>query len=213
MPALGPVAARRVSAFAHVLSLAGPLQSIEDRYDYSIKKNLRTAAKNGVVVRDARTVDDVDAYYELTQAVAVKYGRSSYSRDLFHTIFRRMVRSGEATITLAVVGDQPASGAVHVMTKDHVFNWLTASHPDLLPSRPNEAVIAHAIRSAVERKSVTYNLGASPATADGLIRFKEKWGALRHDYSTYEINSAALSGLLGKTVRKVRYFLRDHFRI
>jgi CelD/BcsL family acetyltransferase involved in cellulose biosynthesis len=212
-PTLSKYPTKCVPVVAHVLPLTAPLESIEANYDHSIRKNLRTAARNGVVVRDATSHEDVDLYYELTQAVADKYKRPPYPRELFHNIFQEMVPRGEAKLPLAFRGDDPLSGAIHVMTQSHVFNWLTASNPKHLEYRPNEAVISSMIRWAVQRGSTVYNLGASPADAEGLIRFKEKWGAKKHAYTIYEIDANSRLGLGGKAIRRVRAFLRENLGV
>jgi lipid II:glycine glycyltransferase (peptidoglycan interpeptide bridge formation enzyme) len=208
-PLLSKYATKCVPVFGHVLPLTAPLESIEANYDYSIRKNLRTATRSGVVVRDATSHEDVDLYYALTQAVADKYKRPPYPCELFHNIFQEMVLRGEAKLPLAFRGDDPVSGALHVMTKSHVFNWLTASNPKHLECRPNEAVISSMIRWAVQRGSTVYNLGASPVDAEGLIRFKEKWGARRQGYTIYEIDPDSRLGLGRKAIRRVRMFLRE----
>jgi hypothetical protein len=180
-------ASRRIDTFTHILALDRPPEEIYDRFDYSIKKNIRKAQRSNVVVRDAQTIDDVDIYFEMTQAIASKYGRPSYSRELFRGVFQLMVPRGEARFTLAFRDDQPLAGTMHLVDKRQIFNWLTASYPDGLEYRPNDALDSSMIEWASRKGLKAYNFGGSPPDAPGLIKFKEKWGAGKKTVSIYEI--------------------------
>jgi CelD/BcsL family acetyltransferase involved in cellulose biosynthesis len=193
---LAKYASRRIDTFTHVLMLDRPPEEIYDRFDYSIKKNIRKAQRSNVVVRDANTLDEVDIYYNMTQAIARKYARPSYSRELFRRIFQLMVPRGEARITLAFHNDKPLAGALHIISKRQIFNWLTASYPDDLGYRPNDALDSFMIEWASRNGLEAYNFGGSPLNAAGLIRFKEKWGACKKTYTVYEIENMPKSLML-----------------
>jgi hypothetical protein len=182
---LSAVATSVSENFAHVLKLDRPMDEIYRDYDYSIKKNLKKAERNSVFVRDANEPGEIEAYCNLSDAVANKYGRAPYSRELFRAVYRLMAPLGHARFTLAFRYGCPIAGTLHIINRNHIFNWLTVSDPDFLDLRPVEAIIAAIIPWAASEGCQIYNFGASPSDAEGVIHFKEKWGAERTLYKTY----------------------------
>ena len=57
------------------------------------------------------------------------------------------------------------------------MNWLPVSREKSWPLRPNNFLIARTLETLCEAAYLEYNFGASPHGAEGLIRFKESWGA------------------------------------
>lgn len=182
--------------FTHVLKLGRPLEEISRDYDYSIKKNLKKAERNSVFVRDANAAREVEAYCDLSDEVAKKYNRPPYSRDFFRNVYELMTPLGHARFTLAFQHERPIAGTLHIISGNHIFNWLTVSNPSFLDLRPVEAIIATMISWAVSEGYETYNFGSSPGHAEGVIRFKEKWGAERILYKTYYLNKLSMTASL-----------------
>lgn len=190
-------------AFTHVLDLNQPIEEIHNRYDYSIRKNIEKAKRNGIIVRDIDTLDGIGEYYKITNAVAKKYNIEPYPKEFFINVFKFMVPRSEAKFSLTFRGEQPLSGAMHLISKGHIFNWLMPSYPEFLEYRPNEALISHMIDWAFEKKIEIYNFGGSPSDATGLIKFKEKWGTKKKEYNIYESGS---SSKIVKIIDTVQYF-------
>jgi CelD/BcsL family acetyltransferase involved in cellulose biosynthesis len=198
---LADYASKTTKVFTHVLPLDRPFEEIYANYDYTIKKNIAKSKRNNVVVRDVRTLDEVDDYYDMTCAIAKKYDRPAYSRELFRSIYRFMVPRGEARFTLAFHDDKPLAGALHIIGHGQIFNWLTASYADGLEYRPNDALDSFMIEWASRNGVKSYNFGGSPSDATGLIRFKEKWGARKKSYQVYEIEGMPK---MVKAIRRAR---------
>jgi lipid II:glycine glycyltransferase (peptidoglycan interpeptide bridge formation enzyme) len=128
--------------------------------------------------------------------VAKKYNRPPYSRDFFRNVYELMTPLGHARFTLAFQHGRPIAGTLHIISGNHIFNWLTVSNPSFLDLRPVEAIIATMISWAVSEGYETYNFGGSPGHAEGVIRFKEKWGAERILYKTYYLNKLSMTASL-----------------
>lgn len=179
-------ASKTFNRFTHILNLERPMSEIYDGYDYSIKKNLKKAAREKIKIKDAETIGEVDAYYDMANEIVLKYKRAPYSREFFQNIFKIMVPAGEAKFTLAFREGQPIAGSIQVARCGCVYNWLTASKRQMLEYRAVEAVDDAIIRWAVEQRFRVYDFGASPPEATGLIKFKEKWGCQKREYKQYE---------------------------
>jgi hypothetical protein len=178
--------------FTHILDLSQTLENIRNNFDYSIRKNIEKAKRNSLVVHTIEGPDELELYYSITNAVARKYNREPYPHELFLNIYKLMVEKGEAKFSLTFRGEQPLSGALHLIAKGHIFNWLMPAYPEYMEYRPNEALISSIIDWASEHNFKIYNFGGSPVDATGLIHFKEKWGTKRKEYNIYELESSSL---------------------
>jgi len=83
------------------------MEDIYSDYDYSIKKNLKKAASNSLSIREANSSTDIEAYCDLSDFVARKHGRPSYSREFFHNVYRFMAPSTNARFLLAWCHERP----------------------------------------------------------------------------------------------------------
>jgi CelD/BcsL family acetyltransferase involved in cellulose biosynthesis len=73
----------------------------------------------------------------------------------------------------------PIGGSLHFTFRGSAINWLTVSDERKWDLRPNHFLIARVMRDLCAAGFREYNLGGSPPEAEGLIKFKEAWGAER----------------------------------
>jgi lipid II:glycine glycyltransferase (peptidoglycan interpeptide bridge formation enzyme) len=66
------------------------------------------------------------------------------------------------------------------------MNWLTVSDRSFSHVRAHDFIFSDSIRTLVERGIKVYDMGASPEGAQGLKRFKEKWGGKVQIFQVYE---------------------------
>jgi len=212
MSALGARCASLQEVYALVLDTNRPFDDIYTGYDYSIKKNLRKADRQNILIRDVGNEIELEEYCLMADVIAEKYGRKPYPRQLFLNIYKLMVPREEAKFTMAFLGNKAIAGALHIMNNGHVFNWLTVSYPETLIYRPVEAVDSNIIEWSCANGYRLYNFGASPINAHSLIKFKEKWGTKRLPYTIFQIENKAdsFSGLFLSTnlIRRVKNRLK-----
>ncbi len=73
------------------------------------------------------------------------------------------------------------AAGVFLTYNDTLVYKYVASDVSALNDRPNECLVFHAIRMAVEGGYATFDFGISKRSQEGLRQFKSKWGAVEHD--------------------------------
>jgi lipid II:glycine glycyltransferase (peptidoglycan interpeptide bridge formation enzyme) len=174
--------------FLHRLELNRSYDELQKKiFNRSIRKNLNTAKKNGIVIVNIENLQQVRQYYDIARHTYLRRGgKMIYSLDFYENIFNIMLPAGLIKWQLAEIDGEAIAGAIHLVYKDTVFNLLEASYRDRQSLRPNDLLISAAIEWSINSGYKYYNFGASPAGAKELIRFKENWGARRMEFPVYE---------------------------
>jgi CelD/BcsL family acetyltransferase involved in cellulose biosynthesis len=168
----------RSDAVIHVLDLRGGADEVQARFDRSqVRRNIKRAAREGVVVREGSCPADMDAYYALHLRTRVRQGVPVQPRAFFAALWSRMVAPGLGSVVLAEVAGRPVAGAVFLSHNGTTIYKFGASDPAGWPQRPNHAIFWHAIQQACARGDRWFDFGRTDLTNDGLRAFKSGWGA------------------------------------
>ncbi|MAE72074.1 MAG: hypothetical protein CME06_16600 [Gemmatimonadetes bacterium] len=184
-----------IPACTHRISLPSEYEHVYRKiYSQNVRKMIRQSREKGVRVEEVRDEDSVRAFAEIAAQTLDRHGGKVYPRELFLNILESMKK--ECVFHLAYHENRPVAGTLHFCSGSSLMNWLTASKREWWHLRPNNALVDTAIRWAIERGKSDYNFGGTPEGADGLRRYKESWGATRHEYVVHAWESGALR--LGK---------------
>jgi lipid II:glycine glycyltransferase (peptidoglycan interpeptide bridge formation enzyme) len=99
--------------------------------------------------------------------------------SLYQRIHRNLGPLGLARYDLVEQHGIAIGGSLHFTYRGSAINWLTVSDERKWDLRPNHLIIARVMRDLCAAEFHEYNLGGSPPDAEGLIKFKEAWGATR----------------------------------
>lgn len=146
-----------------------------------IKWAVGKAAKNGVVVRPAETEADLRAWYELYLETMRCHAVPPRSYRFFEALWELLRPRGFLRVLLAEQTerkrDRLLAGSMFLTFRRTFFYYLNGRRRVDLKLRPNDVIQWHAIHDAVREGFSHYDLGEVEENQQGLIEFKEKWGA------------------------------------
>jgi lipid II:glycine glycyltransferase (peptidoglycan interpeptide bridge formation enzyme) len=175
--------------------------------------NVRLAERKGVMVRLARTAEDVDAFIRLNEETSARdrfvSQPAAYIRETYAFLHERDM----ADIRMAELGGELLAASLEVRYGDTTTYLYGASSNTKRNTMAPYALHWHAIRTAKVAKYRWYDFyGVNPedrkapsykASWNGITRFKLGWGGERMDYvGTWELPKHAL------LYRAFRFFLR-----
>ena len=155
----------------------------------STRRNIRLAARKGVVVHQA-TADDLPAFYTLMQVTGERDGFGIHSADYYRAAFELFVPHGWARLWVAEVhaaGTEPAPTAAIMVFAFGSKAWYMygASGNEHRERKPTHALQWEAIRWAKSRGCVTYDLWGIPDEDEATLesKFQDQdnglWGVYR----------------------------------
>jgi CelD/BcsL family acetyltransferase involved in cellulose biosynthesis len=206
-----PGAASRQVAVTHELALSGPVEggARPGRARASVRRHLATAERRGVQVSVAQTLPDISTYYRLHVQTRRRQGVPAQPRSYFRALWERMIAPGHGFVLIAHQGDRPVAGAVYLLGGRTVTYKYGASDSTAWALRPNHPVMARAIAWATERGYATFDFGRTDLDNQGLMQFKESWGAQRRPlcYTSFSGSvrhraALPLQGLTGTVIRR-----------
>lgn len=173
-----PEGLEAAESFTHVLPLAGDFEEVASRFSPSTRRLIRQSEASGLSIRPAATGDDLRAFYDLAVETVRRRGGEPKPWSLYERIAETLVPAGLARYHLVSRGEETVAGSLHLFHAGSASSWLPVSRESAWPLRPNNFLIAHVLESLCAAGYLEYNFGASPPHAEGLIRFKEGWGAV-----------------------------------
>jgi CelD/BcsL family acetyltransferase involved in cellulose biosynthesis len=167
-----------MTAFTHMLALPADPDEAVRGFSNSVRRNIRTAERGGVrIVRIESEQELTSSYWRLHVDTRRRLGVMPQPRRLFHLLWERILSCDLGFALLAVQGSRPIAGAVFLSWNNTVIYKFSASDSSAWKLRPNDALVAEAIRIACLEHRGVLDFGRSDAEAEGLRRFKRGWGA------------------------------------
>ncbi|MDI3340753.1 MAG: GNAT family N-acetyltransferase [Sphaerobacter sp.] len=181
-PDLAPAntALRRVEWWpAHVIQL--PDRSEPPRFSKSRRRGINKAKSANVHVREAESLADVRAWYQLYLQVLRQKGSPPLPFRFFEAIWRRMHPHGLLRLLLAerstARGRELLAGTMLLPCAQTVIDAFAADRADARRHHPSDLLLGTAIYAAWEASYRIYDLGHVPPGEEGLAQFKRTWGA------------------------------------
>jgi len=184
--------------FTQVRPLGPDYEALFRLLPLNIRSRVRQAEEHGLTVRPVTDARGVRAYHALAVSTVRRLGGLPKPLSLYQRIFRSLVPPGFARYDLVEHKGIPIAGSLHFTHRGQALNWLTVSDDRKWELRPNHLIIARVMRDLCADGYHEYNLGASPPGAQGLIQFKESWGATRRPVLELRRRSAFYRMLRGE---------------
>jgi hypothetical protein len=163
----------------HIIDLSRGLNRIYDDLDkrttcYSIRKAQRT----GVVVNEENTPEGLKAFIRLNLMTRYKHGVPVQPRRFFEVMYRRIIADGHGFILVARVDRKPIAAGLFLKWNQTLYYKYSASDPKQLRLySPNHLITWTAMEKGVHEGFTAFDFGRTSMDNEGLMRFKESWGA------------------------------------
>ncbi|GHO95816.1 hypothetical protein KSF_058640 [Reticulibacter mediterranei] len=151
------------------------------RLDSKIRRAVKKASRSGMRVRDAETIGELKAWYDLYLQTMRRLVALPKPYRFFEQAWRRLHPEGVLRLLLA---EQVQAGQSRLIAGILLLQWgQTVSYSfagwrrEDQNLRPNDLLHWHAIQSACEEGGRWYDFGNVRVGNQGLIQFKRKWGA------------------------------------
>ncbi len=173
----------------------------------SVRRHIASGKRNGALLRRAQSPDDARATYELAKQTHARYGRTrTYPLEIYERLLK-MSQSDERIIWYLCESQGSIIGA-HIALHDNdnndndnkndtIISWAPYMDRSAKELKPAYVLLDKIISISCERGASFVNLGATPAGATGVERFKSRFGAESYKYNVF-IYRSFLARVLGK---------------
>jgi CelD/BcsL family acetyltransferase involved in cellulose biosynthesis len=140
----------------------------------SARQNIRRAKRDGVVVREARSLEAVRAFHRLHSYLRKsKYRLLAQPIAFFENLYESFAPGEGLTVLLAELEGEPVAGIFFLEWGDTLYYKFNASADQR--SRPNDLLVWEGIRLGQRRGLALLDFGLSDLSQPGLIRYKGKF--------------------------------------
>ncbi len=161
---------------SHHLDLRQGVKSIGRRFDPSVRRAIRKAARSGIEVTVDRTLLVMEEFYDLHCRTRRRHGLPPQPFAFFKAISRNLMDHGLGEIVLAKHRGIAVAGAVYLASGRRVIYKFGASDSKYWPLRPNHLVMWNAIQHFTSMGYSEIHFGRTLRNDEGLSRFKRSWG-------------------------------------
>jgi predicted N-acyltransferase len=148
-----------------------------------IKRAVKKAEKQGIVVCQAETEAELRTWYDLYLDVMRRVVIPPRPLSFFQIAWKRLHPRGLLRLLLAkqysAGQSRTIAGLLLLMAGETVFYAFSGWRREEQDLRPNDALHWHAIHDASAEGFRYYDFGEVPANNPGLAEFKSKWGTER----------------------------------
>ena len=180
-----------LSFHGHVLDLSGDEGALFARLESSVRRAIRKAEKEGVVVEFARSREAVETFYALHCETRKKHGTPPQPFEFFRKIHEHILARNLGMVALARHQGKPIAANMYFCAGSEAIYKFGASDERFLPLRGSNLVMWEAIKWHARAGARTMNLGRTSLANEGLRRFKLGWGSAEHriDYFKYDLRT------------------------
>jgi CelD/BcsL family acetyltransferase involved in cellulose biosynthesis len=205
-PYLEPFAATPDDAddFTHVLDLRPGFEAVFRGFHSNHRWSYRAAARSGLTVERAATLDEYREYFRIYQLDRRRWGANAKTDDaaeLFEEIHRRA--DPDVALWLARQGERVAAGGLWLRWNDRNVHWHGAADPELFRLHATNYLITEIIRDSCARGVAWCDLNPSAGLA-GVVAFKDAFGAERRHFRHARRAGAPLHALARGIERTLR---------
>jgi CelD/BcsL family acetyltransferase involved in cellulose biosynthesis len=178
----------------------------------SARQNVRKAERNGVVVREARSLEAVRIFYRMhSQLRKSKYRLLAQPVAFFENLHHLFAPSERLTVLLAEVQGASVAGIFFLQWGDTLYYKFNASVESTLSS--NDLLMWEGIRLGRRRGLARLDFGLSDLGQPGLIRYKRKYATQEREIVMLRWqppgHADARAEHIGRTFGRITDFLTD----
>lgn len=162
--------------YEHNLDLARSEKEIYYGFKDSVKRNIRRAVREGVVVDACYSLDSIKEFYRLNCLTRKRHGLPPQPLSFFESVFRHILSNGQGVVMLASRNGNVMAGAVYFHFGEKAIYKYGASDTRYQHLRANDLIMWEAIRRYSNNGFKVLSFGRSEPQHEGLRRFKAGFG-------------------------------------
>jgi hypothetical protein len=152
----------------------------------SCRRYVRRAEKSDLTASDAKSPDNIRAYFDLYGLSTERWGSKSRHEQSF---FEQLLRCPLTRLLVVYRQGEPAAAMITLEFRDYIAYYLGVSNRELSTFMPTYFGLTLILRGAITRQVRVLNFGSSLGI-ESLEQFKEQFGAKRQAYTSYYIEDA-----------------------
>jgi len=166
--------------FTHILSLSGKtFDDVTSGFTDGHRSGMHKGERMGVTVREATSIEDFRAYFGAYEDCLRRWENptSEYPWELFKNGSALTEEHPEhLRLWLAEAEGEVIAGAWFFYWNHHVDYWHAASYEEYFDYRPNNVLLPHVMKDALDRGYQFFDFNPSGGHS-GVARFKKHFGA------------------------------------
>jgi hypothetical protein len=163
----------------HVVDLSAGPDELWQGCDKGFRYSVRRARRNGLEVRRAGSRRDIEVFYRLYRAQRRRQGLLGQPKSFIWHIWDSIVSHGNGFVITVWHNDEPLTGLLAIGHGKRLVGTHSGSAPRGRELLATPLAMWSSIELACELGYLTYDLGRSDASDQGLLRFKDDLGAER----------------------------------
>ncbi len=164
-----------------------------------VRHDLARARRAGVDVRESADDEICEHIYRTYAATVARHGGVvKYEGEYFAGLGRLAQTDARLRILTAHIGTDYAGYVVLALHGSCAYYMHAGVRPEFQKTGAGDLLLARALEIAKQAGMQSFNMMASPAAQPGLIKFKEKWGAVTQPQV---VQTLAVSGLMAALMK------------
>ena len=204
---LNPIFTEKIftnQGFTQIVNLQTCTNDLTQKWSDNHVRSLKKGVKNNIKVKEAKTMTEWKAYYDIYQDSRKRWGASAsnnYDWKLFEVISQ--LDSNRCKLWLAFLGGEIISGCLCFYFNQHVVYWHGGTFKAYLKDRPAHILHFHIIKKAIENNFKWYDFNPSGGH-EGVVKFKKGFGTDIYSANIFKKKSIifSLSFLLKNKITK-----------
>jgi len=171
--------------FTHVVDLVPGFEVLAGTFSRGQKSNINQAKKKKVAIRQAEREADIEQYYEIYQQTLTRWGDQAgeaYPLEFFFNLYAQ--KDSGVLFRLAEAEGRMIAGVVLLVWNKKVVYWHGCALQEYFRHYPNNLLHASVIEWGCRSGLDAYDMGPSMGL-EGVIKFKESFGARRVHFKAY----------------------------
>lgn len=190
------------SYFHHEIELSTDDKKMFSRLRQNHARNIGKAIREGVRVEFSTDLQGVMAYYRLHCLTRKRQGLPPQPAKFFKKIYQHVISQGMGFTALGMYQGAAVAGLICLLFNGHAVYKYGASDNRYQNLRPSNLVLWETMRRCVEDGCHSMSLGRTDLGNDGLLFFKDGWGAVasmihyyKYDFLTEKFSTGKTSDL------------------
>lgn len=189
----------------------GNTGQINSRDRNDIRRNLNKAGDAKILIAESYNADDLDAWYEIHKQRHKEIKAAPLRRELFYSIFEKMVLTGRAKFLTAYHNKRIAGGCFTIFNDQITDLYMMSTDSELIEFGVNYALIDNLLRSSLNSSTTVFNWQSSPSRSSGVYEFKRRWGSREASYFFFTKVLHDISGIIKGDFNEVMGAYKNHF--